>query len=243
VLAAVSALLLAAAAPPEPTILQAPPATTTTSSATFTFRVIGRTYDYECKVGDKLARFARCTSPHTVTGLGVGTHTFQVRALEGNAAGLPASHTWTITALDDDGTDPAPPPAPVPTVAPAPAPTPTPTPAPAPAAPKPKLSVTLSYFMTARKRETRFSSLSVKGVPRGATVKVTCSGGCPRRSQTFRKSGTVALTGYRHKALRVGAKLTIAVTKPGTVGTAKVVTIRSEKRPRITTKTLRERSR
>jgi hypothetical protein len=93
--------------------------------------------------------------------------------------------------------------------------------------------------MHARKRATRFSSLSVKGVPKGATVKVTCTGGCPRGSQTFRRSGTVALTGYRNKAIKAGARLTIAVTRPGSVGTAKVITIRSNKRPRITTKTLR----
>ena len=104
---------------------------------------------------------------------------------------------------------------------------------------KPKITVTLTYFMNARKRHTRFSSLSVKGVPKGATVKVSCRGGCPRRSQTFEKSGTVALTGYRNRALRVGATLTISVTKPGSIGMAKVVKIRADKRPRITTKTLR----
>jgi hypothetical protein len=130
-------------------------------------------------------------------------------------------------------------PVPTITVPTLPVPTATATPTPTPAAPKPKLAVTLSYFMNARKRETRFSTLSVKGVPKGATVKVTCTGGCPRKTQTFRRSGTVALTGYRNRAIKAGAKLTIAVTKPGTIGTAKVVTIRSGKRPRIATKTLR----
>jgi hypothetical protein len=119
-----------------------------------------------------------------------------------------------------------------------PIPIPMPTPTPSPAAPKPKIAFTLSYFMNARKRETRFSTLSVKGVPKGARLKITCRGGCPRKRQTLTRSGTVALTAFRRKALKVGAKLTIAVTKPGMTGMAKVVTIRSGKRPRITTKLL-----
>jgi hypothetical protein len=269
VLAVASALLLAAAAPPEPSIYAAPPATTTKSSATFSFRVIGRDYDYECKVGSRLERFAPCTSPYVAAGLPVGTHTFQVRAVEGNTSGLPAMHTWTITAIDDDGDGHALPAdcddadaarfpgapevaangvdedcdgadfvpyVPVPT---APVSTPTPSPAPAPTPAKPKIAITLSYFMNARKRHTRFSSLNVKGVPKGATVAVTCRGGCPRKTQTFNKPGTVALTGFRNRAIRAGAKLTIAVTKPGSIGMAKVVTIRSDKRPRITTQRLR----
>jgi hypothetical protein len=140
---------------------------------------------------------------------------------------------------DCDGTDapiviyqPAPPAAPAPT----PAPNPTPTPAPATT---PKIGFSLQYFMTAGRRSTRFKTLSVKGVPRGATVTVTCRGGCPRKRQAIRKRGTVALTGFRNRAIRVGAKLTISVTKPGSTGMAKVVKIRAGKRPTITTKTLR----
>jgi VCBS repeat-containing protein len=39
-----------------------------------------------------------CTSPHTTSSLGEGTHTFRVRAVDnaGNTDGSPASHTWTI---------------------------------------------------------------------------------------------------------------------------------------------------
>jgi len=132
--------------------------------------------------------------------------------------------------------EPAPPlaPSPIPTAAPT---SPTPTPAPSPA--KPKIGFSLQSFMTAGRRSTRFSTLSVKGVPKGATVKVTCTGGCPRKRQTIKKSGTVALTGYRKRSIRAGAKLTISVTKAGSIGMAKVVTIRADRRPRITTKTLR----
>ncbi len=93
--------------------------------------------------------------------------------------------------------------------------------------------------MRASKRETRFSTLSLKGVPSGATITIKCTGGCPRKRATITgKRGTVALTAFRSRAIKAGAKLTIEVTKPGSIGTAKVVTIRSGKRPKIVTKTL-----
>ena len=119
------------------------------------------------------------------------------------------------------------------------APAPTPTPSPAPAQPKRKLDVSLSYFMRATKRSTRFSTLSLKGVPSGATITIKCTGGCPRKRATITgKRGTVALTAFRNRALRAGAKLTVEVTKPGSIGVAKVVTIRASKRPTIVTKAL-----
>jgi hypothetical protein len=126
---------------------------------------------------------------------------------------------------------------PIPVTPAAPAPTPVPTPTPDT---RPKLEVTLSYFMRASKRDTRFSTLSLKGVPSGATITIKCTGGCPRKRATITgKRGTVALAAFRNRAIKAGAKLTIEVTKPGAIGTAKVVTIRSSKRPSIATKTLR----
>ena len=105
---------------------------------------------------------------------------------------------------------------------------------------KPAITVTLPYFMSAKKTSTTFSSLAVKGVPAGATVKVTCKGTCPKKTVTIvsQKGGTVALTAYRKKALKVGTTLTIAVTKPGMTGMAKIVKIRASKRPSVSTKTL-----
>ena len=272
-LAVASALLAAIAIPPEPFISggPAPGSQSAQPSATFRFFAPGRDVAFECSV-DSTISFSACVSPHNITGLAAGEHTFRVRVVEGKEAGPYASRTWTV--LPDADGDGFPPPAstattptracaqgaidtpgngidedcsgadyaPVivipPITLPTPVPTATPTPTPTPQAAKPKIAVTLSYFMNARKRETRFSTLSVKGVPQGATVKVTCRGGCPRRSQTISKGGTVALTAYRRKAIKVGATLTIAVTKPGMTGIAKVVTIRSGKRPRITTKLL-----
>ena len=45
-------------------------------------------------------------------------------------------------------------------------------------------------------------------------------------------------TAYRKKALKVGTTLTIAVTKPGMTGMAKIIKIRASKRPSVSTKTL-----
>lgn len=241
----------------------------TRSTATFTFRVIGRDgYPFECRVGGPSAPYTACNGngSHTVTGLTVGTHTFSVRTYENDDSSESVSRTWTVTAIDDDGdgsavsTDcndgnPAIYPGATelagngvdencdgidaPTVIAAPTPVPTPAPIPAPDV-KPKLDVSLSYFMRATKRSTRFSTLSLKDVPAGATITVKCTGGCPRKRATITgKRGTVALTAFRNRTLKAGAKLTIEVTKPGTIGTAKVVTIRARKRPTIVTRTLR----
>ena len=97
--------------------------------------------------------------------------------------------------------------------------------------------------MNAKKRYTRFATLSVKGVPAGATITVTCTGGCPRKAQTLTsaKGGTVKLDGWLRKRLKTGATLTISVTKPGMAGMTKAVTMRAERRPRIVTKVLRLR--
>ena len=49
-----------------------------------------------------------CTSPKTYTGLGIGSHLFEVRAVDaaGNKDQSPALHTWTVTSQANDTTPP-----------------------------------------------------------------------------------------------------------------------------------------
>jgi hypothetical protein len=89
--------------PPDTSILTHPTDPTTSNSSTFTFTGtdnIGVDH-FECKVD--AGSYVTCTSPRTYaneSGLGVGTHTFSVRAFDaaGNVDATPASFTWTITA-------------------------------------------------------------------------------------------------------------------------------------------------
>ena len=56
---------------------------------------------FQCRLDSTDAGdFVPCSSPHVVTGLSVGTHTFDVRAVDfsGNIDQTPATHTWTIDA-------------------------------------------------------------------------------------------------------------------------------------------------
>jgi hypothetical protein len=99
--------------PPETTISSGPPASTTETAASFSFSASESPVTFECRMDG--GSFTACTSPFTASGLGVGAHTFEVRATDFalNVDPTPASHAFTLTS----------PPASAPTPAPAPAPT------------------------------------------------------------------------------------------------------------------------
>jgi hypothetical protein len=253
-----AALAFAPAIPPEPIepppetwILSGPAGTVSTTTASFEF-TSSDDMTYRCSL-DGSATFA-CVSPYTTPVLALGRHTFTVAGRGVGGWDLsPDVRAWTIAA------PPAPTPAPTASPAP-PAATPTPdppagTPAPDPvavvadskpapaailAAPLTPIDISLVYFMNAKKRYTRFATLSVKGVPAGATITVTCNGGCPRKTQTLTSAegGTVKLASWLRKQLKTGARLTIAVNRPGMAGMTKTLTMRAEQRPRIVTRTL-----
>jgi hypothetical protein len=121
-----------------------------------------------------------------------------------------------------------------------PLPAPAPAPQPQPAAPLVTLAPTLSYFGSYSRRTSRFSALNVTAVPAGATVRATCPKGCSAKTYTVtkKKAGTVSLKRFTRRALKVGTKLTVVTTKPGTIGSHKVLTIRARKRPSITSRCL-----
>jgi hypothetical protein len=81
---------------PDTTITAGPAQGSSTASTTATFSFTGTTTSFECKLD--LGAFAPCTSPKAYTGLSVGSHTFQVRAMNGAVPdGTPATRTWTVS--------------------------------------------------------------------------------------------------------------------------------------------------
>ena len=104
--------------------------------------------------------------------------------------------------------------------------------------------VTLAFFSTASKKTTKFTTLQVKNVPFGATVKVTCKGkGCPSglKGKGFTKTnafGTVTLAKFIKKPLKAGDVITVSVSKPDAINAVKILTVRASKKPLITTKCL-----
>ena len=92
---------------PTVTLTSTPPTSTTETSASFTFSANEPDVGYECSLDG--AGYSACTSPTSHQSLGVGTHSFAVRAHDaaGNL-GQPATFGWSIVA------PPPPPPPPLP---------------------------------------------------------------------------------------------------------------------------------
>jgi uncharacterized protein len=88
-------------APPDTTIDSAPANPSNSSSPSFTFSgtddvTAPGSLTFQCDLDG--GGFAACTSPEDYTSLSDGSHTFQVRAIDGvgNVDPTPASFTWTI---------------------------------------------------------------------------------------------------------------------------------------------------
>ncbi len=81
-----------------------PAAVTTITTATFTFSSSDASYTFECQLDG--GGFAACASPQSYSNLGDGSHTFEVRAIDGAAFAdpTPAGHTWTIDTVVPDTT-------------------------------------------------------------------------------------------------------------------------------------------
>lgn len=82
--------------PPVTSITSGPASSTTDTSATYVFSA-NEAATFKCQLDG--GAYAPCSSPHTVTGLAVGTHTLNVQATDsvGNV-GTPATYTHTVVA-------------------------------------------------------------------------------------------------------------------------------------------------
>jgi CSLREA domain-containing protein len=92
------AVLAADTVPPETTIDSAPPSTTPLPDATFVFSSDEPGSRFECSLDGE--PFGDCPSPYLEEGLELGSHAFQVRAIDasGNVDTTPATHEWEIVA-------------------------------------------------------------------------------------------------------------------------------------------------
>jgi hypothetical protein len=82
--------------PPDTTIDTGPPSSTPVQSAAFTFSASEPESGFECSLDG--GAFAACLPGQTYTGLGLGSHTFQARAIDaaGHPDPTPAQQTWTV---------------------------------------------------------------------------------------------------------------------------------------------------
>jgi hypothetical protein len=84
---------------------------------------------------------------------------------------------------------------------------------------------------------TQLKSLTLRGVPAGTTIKVSCQGtGCPSKpaTQNAAKAGDVTINGIAGRRLRPGARITLTLTQPGAKPQTIRILVRSTRGPQIT---------
>jgi hypothetical protein len=92
----IDAALAVDVTPPATHFTAGPVGSTTATSATIAFQANDGLATYECSLDG--GAFDPCTSPYSVSGLGLGIHTFHVRASDpaGNVEDPPAGGSWTV---------------------------------------------------------------------------------------------------------------------------------------------------
>jgi hypothetical protein len=191
---------------PDTSITSGPPATATSNTASLGFTST-ESGAFECSLDG--SPFTGCTSPAEYSGLALGSHAFQVRAMDvaGNVDPTPASHSWTIQAADD-----------APTISGF-----------SPASGGVATSVTISGVNLAGTSAVMFNGVQatykVQGrtkitatVPLGATtgpIAVTAPGGMATSVTSFTVIPAPAITGFSPASGRAGSSVTITGTNLG----------------------------
>lgn len=87
---------------PDTSLSSTPALLSTSSTATFQFSSSEGGATFQCSLDG--GSFTACSSPKTYTGLADGSHTLQVRAIDGasNLDATPSSHTWVIDTAAPD---------------------------------------------------------------------------------------------------------------------------------------------
>ena len=83
---------------------------------------------------------------------------------------------------------------------------------------------------------TRFKRLQIAGIPAGSTVTATCKLAKNRKCGTLARAdapATLRVKSLESRALPVGARIEILVTKPGTIGAHFLLTVRKGKKPSL----------
>lgn len=87
---------------PDTSLLSGPSGAVASTTASFAFEASEEGSAFVCGLDG--GELAPCSAPVSLPGLGQGTHTFRVQAIDaaGNADGTPASRTWTVDTVAPD---------------------------------------------------------------------------------------------------------------------------------------------
>jgi hypothetical protein len=212
--------------PPTASITSRPNGAVASSSATFGFRS-NEAGSFQCAVDN--GSYSACGSPKTVSGLPVGKHTFNVRAIDlvGNVQPTPTSATFCLPGggeitgnrVDEncDGFS----------------------------APFDRIDSTIRYAFRFTRTTTAVTTLNLSSIdPAGGTrLRVTCKGkGCPFRSKSARiRRGRAKLAGIftkrrRRAKLRRGVSIRVSLTRNRTISKVYLFKIKRAKLPSFDTR-------
>jgi alpha-tubulin suppressor-like RCC1 family protein len=99
------------------------------------------------------------------------------------------------------------------------------------------ITVTLAWEYSVSRSYTTLSRLTVKGVPHGSTITVTCRKKCPRRKLVKHNvAGSVSLRPFLNKPLKPKTVIMVVVAKPNAIAAVKILKMRARKSPVATTR-------